>query len=102
MEPPVPGFEWMPELPSWSFLIESSTSGKKALFDLGIPPDWENFAPSVANRLKTNGWEVHAEKNTSQILEEQGVDLNGIGSIVWRYVALVIPCRGMHDSRPGY
>ena len=84
MEPAVPGFEYMPDLPSWSFLVESSTTGKKALFDLGIPPDWENFAPAVSAHLKTQGWEIHADKNTSQILEENGVDLKGINAIVWR------------------
>ena len=86
MQPPITGFEYMPELPSWSFLVESSTTGKKALFDLGIPPDWETFAPVVTAHLKTAGWDVRAEKHTSQILEENGVDLKGIGSIIWRYL----------------
>jgi len=85
MEPPVPGFEYMPDLPSWSFLVESSTTGKKALFDLGIPPDWETFAPVVSDQLKARGWEIYAEKHTSQVLEENGVDLKGIGSIVWSH-----------------
>ncbi|EXJ64284.1 hypothetical protein A1O7_00620 [Cladophialophora yegresii CBS 114405] len=85
MEPPVPGFQYMPDLPSWSFLVESSTTGKKALFDLGVPPDWETFAPSVSDQLKTRGWEIHAEKHTSQILEENGVDLKTIGSIIWSH-----------------
>jgi hypothetical protein len=89
MEPPVPGFTYMPDLPSWSFLVESSTTGKRALFDLGVPPDWETFAPSVSDRLKTSGWEIRAEKNTSQILEENGVDLKTIGSIVWRCVCIL-------------
>jgi hypothetical protein len=86
MEPPVPGFEYMPLAPSWSFLIESDT-GKKALFDLGIPPTWKDFAPVVADLLNSRGWEITSEKHTSQILEENGVDLKGIGSIVWRYVS---------------
>jgi hypothetical protein len=89
MEPPVPGFEYMPDVPSWSFLVESSTTGKKALFDLGVPPDWETFSPIVSDQLKERGWEIYAEKHTSQILEENGVDLKEIGSIVWRYVSSV-------------
>ncbi|EXJ57680.1 uncharacterized protein A1O5_12470 [Cladophialophora psammophila CBS 110553] len=80
MEPPMPGFDTMPEIPSWSFLVESSTTGKKALFDLGVPPDWENFAPAVSEALRTRGWQIYAEKHTSQVLEENGVDLKGIGS----------------------
>lgn len=88
MEPPIPGLEYMPDLPSWSFLVESSTTGKKLLFDLGIPPDWEKFAPVVTEHLHTSGWEISAEKHTSQILEENGVDLGSISAIVWRYVYL--------------
>ena len=84
MEPPISGFEYMPDLPSWSFLIESGVTGKKALFDLGIPPDWENFAPAVTSSLKSRGWEIHAEKHTSQVLKENGVDLKEISAIVWR------------------
>ncbi|KIX95832.1 uncharacterized protein Z520_08540 [Fonsecaea multimorphosa CBS 102226] len=86
MEPPLEEFETMPDLPSWSFLVESSTTGKKALFDLGVPPDWENhFAPAVVEALKPRGWDIYAEKHTSQVLEENGVDLKGIGSIVWSH-----------------
>ncbi|CAM1508814.1 Fc.00g025530.m01.CDS01 [Cosmosporella sp. VM-42] len=39
MEPIIPGFPHMPTLLSWSFLVEHGPTGKKALFDLGIPPD---------------------------------------------------------------
>ncbi|OAP59117.1 hypothetical protein AYL99_06415 [Fonsecaea erecta] len=85
MAPPLEGFEHMPEIPSWSFLVETTTTGKKALFDLGVPPDWENFAPAVYEALKPRGWEIYAEKHTSQVLEENGVDLKGIGSIVWSH-----------------
>jgi hypothetical protein len=99
MTPPITNFEYMPDLPSWSFLIESSTTGKKALFDLGIPPDWENFAPVVSERLREYGWEIYAEKHTSQILEENGVDLKGIGSILWRCVCNLLPF--MCDWQPG-
>lgn len=73
----------MPELPTWSFLVESDT-GKKALFDLGVPPDWETFAPAVTKRLKTNGWEVHADKHVVDILKDHQVDASSINSIVWR------------------
>lgn len=83
MTPPIPGFDILPELPTWSFLVESDT-GKKALFDLGVPPNWEDFAPAVMKRLTTNGWEVKADKHVVDILKENQVDPASINSIVWR------------------
>ncbi|RVX70689.1 hypothetical protein B0A52_05339 [Exophiala mesophila] len=84
MTPPIPGFDILPELPTWSFLVESDM-GKKALFDLGVPPDWETFAPAVLNRLTTNGWEVKADKHVVDILKENQVDPASINSIVWSH-----------------
>lgn len=83
MDPPVPGFKYMPDLPSWSFLVESPGGGK-ALFDLGIPKDWENMAPVTATTLRGRGWDIMAERNTSEILVENGVALEEIHAIVWR------------------
>ena len=83
MEPPVQGFQYMEDLPSWSFLVES-VSGRRALFDLGIPKDWQNLAPTVVKLLIDRGWDVSAQKNTSEILEENGYKLDSIGSIIWR------------------
>jgi len=51
MGPPVPGFDLLPETGTWSFLIEHD-SGRKLLFDLGIPTDWRDMAPvSVLGNL---------------------------------------------------
>jgi hypothetical protein len=84
MGPVMPGFSILPDLPAWSFLIESESSGQKALFDLGIPPDWENFAPVTVERIKHFGWGIHAEKHVADILEENGVKRDSVGSIIWR------------------
>lgn len=84
MEPPVPGFDYMPRIPSWSFLIESAATGRKALFDLGIPKDVDHMAGPVVQALKDYGWKVEVEKNVADVLVEGGVDLNEIHSIVWR------------------
>ena len=83
MEPPILGFQYMGELPSWSFLVESAT-GRKALFDLGIPKDWQNMAPVIVKLLNGWGWDVSVGMNTSEILEENGYKLDSINSIIWR------------------
>jgi hypothetical protein len=84
MGPPVKGFDHFPTIPSWSFLVESPTSGKKALFDLGVKRDWANLAPITSNRLKTNGWSIEVEKEVMEILEENNVSASEINSIIWR------------------
>ena len=84
MTPPMPGMEVLPEAPSWSFLIESDT-GCKALFDLGVPPNWRDFSPVVAKPLQTRGWgEPSGEKHVAEILVDEGIDLSSINSIIWR------------------
>jgi len=98
MTPPMPGFQYMPELPSWSFLVENPT-GRKALFDLGIPKDWENMAPAVVKFVKEQGWDVEAQKNTSEILQENGYTLESIGSIIWRCV--LVSMENMFSGKTG-
>ncbi len=82
MEPSVPGFKVMPEIPAWSFLIESNN--KKALFDLGVPKDWKSFSPEIIKHLTKSGWEVEVKKDTAEILKENGRSPDEIGSIIWR------------------
>lgn len=84
MTPPIPGLDVMPELNTWSFLVESNT-GKKALFDLGVPPNWKDFSPVVTASLKARGWEVSAQKHVEEILRDHHVDPASINSIIWRY-----------------
>jgi hypothetical protein len=84
MTPAMPGMEVLPEAPTWSFLVESDT-GRKALFDLGVPPNWREFSPVIATPLQTRGWgEPSGEKHVADILVEEGVDLSTINSIIWR------------------
>ncbi|CAH0003315.1 unnamed protein product [Clonostachys byssicola] len=85
MAPPMQGFDHIPTMPSFSFLVESAT-GKKALFDLSIATDWGNYAPIVANSLRTNGYEIKAEVGVPEVLQSHGVDLKSINSIIWRLV----------------
>lgn len=84
MTPPMPGMEVLPEAPTWSFLIQNN-SGRRALFDLGVPPNWRDFSPVVAKPLQTRGWgEPSGQKHVADILVEQGIELSSINSIIWR------------------
>ena len=102
IEPGIPGYEHL-NCPSYSFLIEHS-SGRKILFDLGIRKDWDNLAPKVFNRLKASGWDIKVAKDVREILEEGGVDPNGIDGIVWRYMrsfsrCIIASCMMLYRSR---
>jgi hypothetical protein len=83
--PKIRGFEYMPTLPTWSFLIESSSASKKVLFDLGIPKDFDRLSPAIRTHLARFEWHIEAPKNVSEILEENGVQTSEIDSIIWRY-----------------
>lgn len=69
----------------YAFLIENAGSGKKVLFDLGVRRDWENLATPMVERLREI-FDVDVKKGVSQILEENGVGLEEISSIIWRLV----------------
>ena len=85
MGPPLLGFETMPAIPSWSFLIESNDGAKSALYDLGVPKNWETtFAAPLVERVHRMGWKVEVEKDVTEILAEEGVDPGSVGSIIWR------------------
>ena len=79
----LPDFPTIPPLPCWVILIRHS-SGKNLLFDLGIRKDWENLSPVTADRVKGYGWDIKIEKNVSEILVENGVELVEIDYVVWR------------------
>lgn len=83
MGPPMPGFDTMQDMPCWVFLIESST-GQKALFDLGIRKDWRNLPPVIVDKVEKAGWTLDIPKNTIEVLQDHGVKAEEIGSIIWR------------------
>jgi hypothetical protein len=84
VKPPIDGCKYMPTMPSWSFLIEHP-SGKKALFDLGVPKSWRSFPPTAVGHIDGLGWEVKVEKDVIDILSENGVRPEEISSIIWRW-----------------
>ena len=81
--PMIKGADFL-DCPSFAFLVEHP-SGRKVLFDLGVRKDWEHLAPGIVQFLKTNGWGIDVKKNVAEILEENGVKLDSIEAIVWRY-----------------
>lgn len=84
MRPSLEGMPHMPEVPTWSFLVENAT-GKKALFDLGVPPNYLDYAPAITDTMKTSrDWEVHSEKHVADILKEHEIEPSSIDSIIWR------------------
>ncbi|KAH8807342.1 beta-lactamase-like protein [Xylogone sp. PMI_703] len=84
VKPRVPGFDYFPDMPSWVFLVENS-SGRRALFDLGIPKDWADLPPVVSDTLKTRGWVITADKDIDEVLTANGVSLDTIESVVWSH-----------------
>lgn len=83
---PVEGFEVFDTSPTWCLLVESPTSGRKAVFDLGAPTDFDSYAPVYNKQLDESGLrnEFRVEKDVSQILQENGVAPGEVGSIIWR------------------
>ncbi|KAF2093539.1 hypothetical protein NA57DRAFT_47988 [Rhizodiscina lignyota] len=84
LKPPVEGFDYFMNSPSWTFLIESP-SGKKALFDLGVPKDWADMSPLITGMIKQYDWDINVEKDMADVLKEHGVLLDDIGSIIWSH-----------------
>ncbi|KAG9099724.1 hypothetical protein FS749_000586 [Ceratobasidium sp. UAMH 11750] len=82
--PTIKGYEVL-DCPAYSFLIEHESSGKKLLFDLAVAKDWRNGPPTIANRVLQNNWQVIVPKNVSDILNEHGVPLESINSIIWSH-----------------
>lgn len=83
MKPGLDQLEFMPTLPSWSFLIEHP-SGHKAVFDLGMPKDRRELAPQVADDDRFDDWDIRTPKEVIDVLEENQVPASCIKSVIWR------------------
>jgi hypothetical protein len=82
MKPDLPGFETLPTVPTWSFLVESS-DGRRALFDIGVPKDRQkSFSPALNARIPKVA-NITVEREVADTLIENGVELKGVGSIIW-------------------
>jgi hypothetical protein len=83
VQPPVFGFDILPPMTTWSFLIEGST-GSKALFDLGVPPDLSSYSPPLFEDLEDSPWDIESTRNVVDILKDNGTDTSEIRSVIWR------------------
>ncbi|KEF58314.1 uncharacterized protein A1O9_06240 [Exophiala aquamarina CBS 119918] len=84
MKPALESLEFMPTLPSWSFLIEHP-SGHKAVFDLGMPKNREKLAPQVADDERFNDWDIRTPKEVIDVLEENQVPGSHINTVIWSH-----------------
>ncbi|KAK4119085.1 hypothetical protein N657DRAFT_321601 [Parathielavia appendiculata] len=84
LTPPVKGYDWL-ALPVFSFLVKHPSLDRSIVFDLGIRKDWENLSPAVLSQLKNHGWNVHVDKDVSEILHDAGVNVNKVEAIIWSH-----------------
>ncbi|CAD6567914.1 MAG: hypothetical protein ASARMPREDX12_000839 [Alectoria sarmentosa] len=82
--PSYKGLDYL-DCPSFSFLIEHASSGRKLLFDLGVRKDWENMPMVIVQRIKDGAWKVTVEKGVAEILQEGGVAPKEIEAIIWSH-----------------
>lgn len=83
-KPSIRGLEEFNAVPSFSFFIEHP-SGRRILFDLGVRKDWWNLAPVMAGRIRDAGWKADVVKDVPEILEENGVSLRTIDTVIWSH-----------------
>lgn len=77
------GFEQLPVLPAFSFLIEHAGSGDKLLFDLGVQKDLEAM-PAITKKLIAK-WDVKVPKSVDEILAEHSVDTKSVTNIIFSH-----------------
>jgi hypothetical protein len=88
MEPSIPGHDNLNAV-CYSFLIKHKSEDKPSkydtiLFDLGVRKDYRN-GPRVLQQRLGQGVTIEVKQNVSEILEENGQDLNSIGGIIWSH-----------------
>ncbi|KIY00904.1 uncharacterized protein Z520_03570 [Fonsecaea multimorphosa CBS 102226] len=87
MGPKIFGHEIL-KVPSFSFLVEQVSSGRKVLFDLGCRKDWQSLPPLILGLVTQPGWKIEVEKDSvAQILQDDGVDVasGAIEAIIWSH-----------------
>ncbi|KAF2157497.1 hypothetical protein K461DRAFT_235780 [Myriangium duriaei CBS 260.36] len=71
--------------PAFGFLIEHASA--KIMFDLGTRKEWQTLPSMIVNMMKEGGWKVEVDKDTSEILTDNGVDVAGgaIKEVIWSH-----------------
>ncbi|CAG8072376.1 unnamed protein product [Penicillium salamii] len=84
MEPAMKGMQCMPDMPSWSFLIEHA-SGQKLLYDLGVPKAWRSLSPFILQILEGLATEISVENDVIDILKQDKIKADQISGIIWSH-----------------
>ncbi|KAF4997924.1 hypothetical protein FGRMN_3515 [Fusarium graminum] len=85
MKPLMQGMDMMPTATTWSFLVESP-SGKRALFDLGVPKDpLHNFSPMWVKTITEANLGLDVPKNVADILKDNGMQPSEIDTVIWSH-----------------
>jgi hypothetical protein len=60
------------------------------VFDLGVRKDWKNLMPGVVQTMEgwteQFGFTIKVDKDVSEVLGGNGVDLRDIEAVIWRFV----------------
>ncbi|EXJ62727.1 hypothetical protein A1O7_03165 [Cladophialophora yegresii CBS 114405] len=84
VEPVQPGHEIL-NLSAVAFLLEHEPSGRKVMFDLGVRKDYWNYAAILQKRIGTVIPSLRVDKGVPEILEDKGIDLGSISSVIWSH-----------------
>lgn len=85
MVPHYDGYEKI-DIPSYSFLIHNEAKDKRLLFDLGLRTDWATkMSPHVLEEIKPFNLTIVVEKDTADILRENGVEPDQINGIIYSH-----------------
>ncbi|KAJ7654510.1 beta-lactamase-like protein [Mycena polygramma] len=84
VSPVLPGHE-SATFPTFSFLVEHTSSQKRFMFDLGIRNDTQNFAPSLEVFFSSGIAQIQAPKGIHELLEDGGIPLSSIDAVIWSH-----------------
>jgi len=84
MQPPLPGFDTFPPLPSWCFMIESPC-GQAVLYDLSAPSDLTTFSPARVADLANLSWTITSKSDMASMLRSRGIPPSSIDAIIWSH-----------------
>jgi glyoxylase-like metal-dependent hydrolase (beta-lactamase superfamily II) len=85
LQPSYPGYD-MFKLPSYSFLIHHKPSDTRVLFDLGLRKNWQtHLGPPLLELISKFNLELHVEKDTAEILQENGISPADISAIIFSH-----------------
>ncbi|RFU28568.1 hypothetical protein B7463_g7786, partial [Scytalidium lignicola] len=85
LEPVYPGYDKF-KLPSYSFLIHHKASNTRVLYDLGLRKDWRtHFSPQLVRMIASLNLEILCEKDTADILRENGTAPEDISAIIFSH-----------------